>query len=412
MSKRNNASNGSGATQSETNLARAALEYARNDYAVIPCKPGSKTPLTPNGGKDATTKKATIRAWWQKWPDANIGIATGTKSGVWVLDIDGEDGDIAIADLEQKYGNLPDTVEVETPNGWHLWFDLPSKPLVKTIAGKLGTGLDVRGEGGLVIAPPSIHPSGKRYRFVEGMSASERDPERSPKWLTNRVTKKSTAKSTAAGNNGRSATSNSQTSNYGFAALEDEVQAIKEASWGAQEETLNASAFKIGSLVAGGEIRRADAFEALVSAGLKMSNEPYRDTWGQTAIEAKVERALKDGAKKPRSTNRSKSGRKTESPATELLDARLEADDGPSEEEVLDQLASMSIIEFGRAKKELAKKLGIPVSDLTQARNERRRTAAKDKEDEEGENNTFLAPPERKRARPKALGRRLPLQLW
>ncbi len=63
-----------------TSLA-AALGYTRRGWRVFPCKPGGKTPLTPHGFQDATTDEATIRGWWEQWPDANIAIATGSVSG-------------------------------------------------------------------------------------------------------------------------------------------------------------------------------------------------------------------------------------------------------------------------------------------------------------------------------------------
>jgi hypothetical protein len=143
-----------------------ALALARRGLHVFPCRPRSKKPLTEHGFKDATADADAIARWWRLNPDCNIAIATGAASRVFVLDVDNDkDGEAALRKLEEQHGALPATVEAVTARGRHLYFAWPAGALVRNSAGKLGPGLDVRGEGGYVLAPPSVHPSGRRYAW-------------------------------------------------------------------------------------------------------------------------------------------------------------------------------------------------------------------------------------------------------
>jgi hypothetical protein len=139
-------------------LGDHALAYAKRGLWVFPCKPRSKEPGTWHGLKDATTDENIIAGWWRGNPHFNIGIATGEKSGVFVVDIDGEDGIRSMADLEDRHGVLPPTVESTTGRGLHLFFAYPEGRVVRNSVEALAPGVDVRGQGGSVIAPPSIHP--------------------------------------------------------------------------------------------------------------------------------------------------------------------------------------------------------------------------------------------------------------
>jgi hypothetical protein len=160
-----------------------ALAFAHRGISVFPCKPRGKVPITPHGCQDATTDADQIARWWKQNPLCNIGIATGPKSGIWVLDIDGIEGEATLSVLEQRYdAELPATVEVITGScGRHDYFRWPGDGLpIKNSAGKIGPGIDARGQGGYVIAPPSIHPSGRRYAWSVD-SASEF--ANAPEWL-------------------------------------------------------------------------------------------------------------------------------------------------------------------------------------------------------------------------------------
>ena len=112
--------------QDENTLFKAALSLAGNGYLVFPVKPNDKRPLTLNGLNDASNHIQIIRQWWQQWPQANIGIRTGSLSGFFVLDIDGDDGENSLSKLEQQYTPLPPTHEVITGGGSrHLYFKMP-----------------------------------------------------------------------------------------------------------------------------------------------------------------------------------------------------------------------------------------------------------------------------------------------
>jgi hypothetical protein len=163
-------------------LVRAALDYARQGFPVIPlhsptpagcscrkkCSTIGKHPRTPHGLKDSTKDEATIKDWWGKWPDANIGIVTGSCSCLIVLDIDPRHGgDESLLKLQEQYGELPETPKVKTGGGGkHLYFRLPENLLIKNTTNFAGfLGLDIRGENGYVVAPPSLHESGVRYEW-------------------------------------------------------------------------------------------------------------------------------------------------------------------------------------------------------------------------------------------------------
>jgi hypothetical protein len=175
-------------------FGQVALAYARRGLHVFPCLPRGKEPATANGYKDATVDPALIERWWRQDADCNIGIATGARSHCFVLDVDGDDAEAVLQKLGDHCGALPPTVETITPRGRHVFFDWPSHP-VRNSAGKLGPGLDIRGEGGYVVAPPSIHPSGRAYAWSVD---SANTFARAPSWLLDKIN--------GNGRNGRSAT--------------------------------------------------------------------------------------------------------------------------------------------------------------------------------------------------------------
>lgn len=147
----------------------AAIEYAKKGFAVFPLKYRDKVPLTRNGCKDATTDAAQIKAWWQKYPNANIGLATGSVSqNVFVIDLDidedrGIDGYHSLEDWQREHGDFPETwTAITGRGGYHLYYRGNGK--IKNRAGIID-GVDIRGNGGYVVAPPSIHKNGRRYEW-------------------------------------------------------------------------------------------------------------------------------------------------------------------------------------------------------------------------------------------------------
>ena len=166
----------------------AALAYAARGWRVFPLQPGSKKPFKgTHGVLDATSDAATIRGWWTKHPDANIGIATGRASGIVVTDGDVKGGHDPVGSLLALGGGRfpPETLRSATPSdGWHQYFLAPAVE-IRNSAGTLGPGLDVRGEGGYVLAPPSI-VNGKAYRWIND---PEDDPvAEMPQWLLDAMT--------------------------------------------------------------------------------------------------------------------------------------------------------------------------------------------------------------------------------
>lgn len=178
-----------------------ALGYAARGWAVLPvhtpllhgcscgqdCGPSAgKHPRTAHGLKEASCNPDRIWRWWRRWPDANIGIRTGRESGLAVLDVDvRHGGDESLAVLEAIYEQLPQTLTAHSGGGGrHLFFRHPGRPIPNSAqVGRL-PGLDVRGDGGYIIAPPSLHRSGQRYHWEDRSCPLEE----LPLWLSELLT--------------------------------------------------------------------------------------------------------------------------------------------------------------------------------------------------------------------------------
>jgi len=173
-----------------TDNLTAALDYAGRGLRVLPIMPGGKRPPMRAWQDAATTDPETIRLWWTGlYADHGVGIATGAGSGVFVLDVDvadGKAGDETLRELEDSCGQLTDTVRTITGSGGaHYYYRLPAGVEIRNDAGrKLGAGLDIRGEGGQVVAPPTIHPtSGRAYEWEHGAGLDEIPIAEAPGWL-------------------------------------------------------------------------------------------------------------------------------------------------------------------------------------------------------------------------------------
>jgi hypothetical protein len=162
----------------------AAQALASMGFSVFPCRPRSKVPATAHGCKDATRDPAVIQDMFEDCN--NIAIATGTASGVWVLDVDGEAGLAALADLEEKQGALPETVCQQTGGGGRQFFFCLNGERVHNRAKVSGRPIDVRGDGGYVVVPPSIHPSGQPYTWLR--SPDSIPLAAAPGWLLDFIT--------------------------------------------------------------------------------------------------------------------------------------------------------------------------------------------------------------------------------
>ncbi len=174
-------------------VLECALGYRQLGWKVLPlhtiisgrcscgrasCGSPGKHPATVNGLKDATTDEETIREWFTGGRSYNIGIATGRESGLVVLDIDPKNGG---SESIGQY-RVPRTLDVITGSGGrHYYFAYPKSKEIRNSAGKLGAGLDVRGEGGYVVAPPSLHISGSEYKWAVDPRAMK--PTECPAWI-------------------------------------------------------------------------------------------------------------------------------------------------------------------------------------------------------------------------------------
>lgn len=148
-----------------------ALYYAELGLAVFPLAYRNKVPAIEGGCKAATTEKSKIERWWNQNPRYNIGIATGNKSnGLVVIDLDvdknkGIGGYEVLRDWQNKHGELPETWQSITGRGGYHYF---YKDTI-THSNKVGLyeGVDIRGEGGYIVAPPSVHPNGNTYEWEQ-----------------------------------------------------------------------------------------------------------------------------------------------------------------------------------------------------------------------------------------------------
>lgn len=165
-------------------ILEAALQYAARGWPVLPLRPRGKEPLVTHGLQDATTDAETIRGWWAQWPDANVGVRTGRESGLVVIDVDElKGGDDSLRHLCNGRG-IPDTPESLTGAGRHIWLKHPTDKIIRNRVELADSpGLDVRADGGYVVAPPSVHPNGKVYLWEASSDPQTVPLAELPDWL-------------------------------------------------------------------------------------------------------------------------------------------------------------------------------------------------------------------------------------
>ena len=147
------------------------FRLAARGWRLLPCEARGKTPLISNWPQRASSEAELILSWLRRWPRCNWAAATGRGSGIFVLDVDGELGLSGIQELCNHYGHeWTETLGVKTGRGGHLYFRWPQGTMIRNSANNLRPGLDVRGEGGYVIVPPSVHPNGHVYHWLAGGS--------------------------------------------------------------------------------------------------------------------------------------------------------------------------------------------------------------------------------------------------
>lgn len=161
-------------------LLEAALRYAAAGWHVFPIKPGQKVPLTTHGVKDATIDTKRIRGWWTKWPDANVAVACGQISGVYVVDID-MDKEKGINGYGSITECLEPTVVQYTPRGGCHEFYRSDEPIGNKV--NFLPGVDIRGNGGYVLLAPSRRTDGARYAWSPGREPWNMRPAEYPEFL-------------------------------------------------------------------------------------------------------------------------------------------------------------------------------------------------------------------------------------
>jgi len=270
------------AGEKNTAPATAALAYAARGWHVFPCKP-DKAPYTSRGVYDATTDAATIRRWWSQWPAAAIGLACGA-SGLFVIDCDVKNGIDGIEAFEALGIAHTGALHSRTPSGGlHIVFRANGAHLGNS-AGKLAPGVDTRGEGGYIIAPPS-NVTGGAYTALDDWQS---DPSPIPAALVALLKPRQQKKrAPAPGSNGRGL------SPWAAKALQDELDAVARASEGTRNETLNKAAFNLGQLVGGQELDMSDVTSGLLSAAIIAG-------LGEREAQRTIDSGLAAGLREPR----------------------------------------------------------------------------------------------------------------
>lgn len=167
----------------------SAIAYMRLGWSVIPIRARDKRPnIRWQRFQSIRADTPQIEEWFRRWPDANLGIVTGSISGLVVLDVDPEHGgNDSLRQLESTHGRLPRTVAATTGSGGlHLYFAHPGGVLRNRVA--VAKGIDVRGDGGYVVAPPSVHPNGRTYCWRPGQGPADLEPAPLAGWLRELLT--------------------------------------------------------------------------------------------------------------------------------------------------------------------------------------------------------------------------------
>jgi hypothetical protein len=222
------------------------------------CDRPAKHPLVRHGVHDATTNQAQLERWWQRWPHANLGLATGVVFDA--LDVDGPAGLTALRQLARAAGlRLHGPFVATGGGGWHHWFaptglgNRPPRGLVH---------IDWRGIGGCVLAPPSRHVSGRPYRWLRQLDQAPL-PE-VPAALRALLDPGPPTPARPAGPDRRVGPGHL----YGRRVLADELAALGRATPGHRNRTLNQAAFKVYRYVASGLLDDQEVMTAFTTAAL------------------------------------------------------------------------------------------------------------------------------------------------
>ncbi len=292
----------------------AALALAARGIVVFPVRVASKKPMV-TWGREATTDPQVIGRWWTRWPYANIGVAC-KPSGLTIVDVDGPAGRASWAALTRQHGHNP-TVSVttgRTDGGVHYWYRAPAVNPPGNSKGSdtsgIAPGIDLRGagagDGGMAIAPPSLHGSGRRYRWADRLPLVDL-----PTWLHQRAARPTTpapsiptqaaARRRAAAYQSRPELAESRAHRWAAAVLAGETTEIAAmAPESGRSDALNGAAYKLGRLVAGGLLDADDVRRALIDAGVAAGlDDPARGGKNGSAART-VASGLRAGQRRPR----------------------------------------------------------------------------------------------------------------
>lgn len=238
-----------------TALRLAALRLAGAGAYVFPCEPGGKRPACRNGFKDATRDPDTIRGWWTRRPDCNVGIDCG-RSGLAVIDLDGPIGLACWTELLERHPDTAQTLRARTPSGGeHHYYRADRGRPLRSTAAQLAERVDTRGVGGYVVAPPSVRPDGT-YTWLD-TAELERLPV-VPPWLLDALEPRPAVR--------QPLTQRPHGSIRG--ALAGLLDTVLTAPLGQRNARLHWAACRAGEHVAAGRLDRLAAVGALEAAGL------------------------------------------------------------------------------------------------------------------------------------------------
>jgi len=292
-------------------LGEYALDYAQRGWHVFPCKPSNKAPYIEGGLLRATTDPDIIRDWWQTFPHAMIGVRMGEASGVWGLDPDPQKkpgqacGMANWQVLLAQHGKCAPTHSHNTPSGGlHLLFKWdPDRPLTNSEGMLKGRGINVRGEGGYIIAPPSQRSDGKAYEVVDPLDFFNFAD--APDWLYELILTKPAKEQLSISQRAlQLVTAPRDARPYAEAALRGETDLVATAAVDRNNQ-LNTSAMKLGQLVAAGELSEGEVIGALYDASVANG---YVASDGNRATMATINSGLKAGMQQPRAIPDRQSG--------------------------------------------------------------------------------------------------------
>jgi Protein of unknown function (DUF3631)/Bifunctional DNA primase/polymerase, N-terminal/Primase C terminal 1 (PriCT-1) len=165
----------------------SVLRRASRGFRLFPVEARGKRPLITEWPVKATSDPEALRTWMNQYPACNWGLACGVESGVFVLDLDGAGGEAAVRELIERHGDdWTKTLSVKTARGMHSYFKYPERAAIRNSTSKLAPGLDVRGEVGYVLVPPSVHPNGAMYQWAGTGEDAPIMP--APAWLLEMLT--------------------------------------------------------------------------------------------------------------------------------------------------------------------------------------------------------------------------------